>query len=65
MGQIAEPLSAIGVWKGYIETAMAIDTDCPTIQGILAKSWPICQRPRRPAFRTLIAAKVALFLPHL
>ena len=36
--------------------------DSPRFQKILAKWWPICQRPKRPTFRTLCAAKDPIFL---
>ena len=58
MGLIEQPLSAIRVWDGYLEMAM----DGPRLQEIIAKPRPICQRRKRPSFRTLIAAKDALFL---
>ena len=37
MGQIERALSAIRVWKGYLETAMDFDSECPLFQKITAK----------------------------
>ena len=45
MGKIEQSLSSIRVWKWYLGTSVNCDSDCPRIQEIMAKSWPICQCP--------------------
>ena len=58
MGQIEKSLPPSRVWKGYLKMAMGV----PRRQEILAKSGPICQRPRQTSLRSIIAAPHALLL---